>query len=67
MLKTTTINAVESTETTENAFENLTQKLKDTPTSHPGLNRLRAKLSNDGEAQIAITNYSRMHHRHNRS
>ena len=67
MLDTTTTTTVESTETTENAFENLTRKLKDTPTSHPGLNRLRAKLAGDGEAQIAITNYSRMHHRHNRT
>jgi hypothetical protein len=64
MLDTITTTIAEST---ESDFEVLTKKLKNTPTSHPGLNRLRAKINRDEENQVAITNYSRMHHRHNRT
>ena len=56
-----------STKKTEGNAVDLIQTLKAAPTSHPALNRLRAKLIVNGETEVAITRYDRMYHRHNRS
>lgn len=66
MLKTAT-KTLQTTQKFEMDAPNVVQTLKAAPSSHPELNRLRAKLIAQGETEVAITRYDRMHHRHNRS
>lgn len=49
-----------------NPKDKLLPKLKQLNTSHPALNRMRSKAM-QVSGNEAITDYSRMHHRHNRS
>jgi len=49
-----------------NPKNELLPKLQQLSTTHPALNRMRAKAM-QANGNDAITDYSRMHHRHNRS
>ncbi|WP_394366710.1 YhhA family cyclophane-containing RiPP [Chryseobacterium bernardetii] len=49
-----------------NPKDKLLPKLKQLNTTHPALNRMRSKAM-QVSGNEAITDYSRMHHRHNRS
>ncbi|WP_124577838.1 YhhA family cyclophane-containing RiPP [Pedobacter sp. KBW06] len=46
--------------------QDLFTKIKQQASSHPALSRMREKVMQQSDAQ-SITDYSRMHHRHNRS
>lgn len=51
---------------TANPKDKLLPQLKQLNTTHPALNRMRLKAM-QSTSDEAITDYSRMHHRHNRS
>lgn len=46
--------------------ERLRQVLLETPTDNPALRRLRLKVEGGTADAGVLTDYSRMHHRHNR-
>lgn len=59
-------NSFKSMANSVQANQELLNKVKQHIPEHPALNRMRSKIMQNSESQ-SITDYSRMHHRHNRS
>ena len=59
-------NSLNSTVNPMQQNQDLFTKIKQKAPAHPALSRMREKMMQQSESQ-SITDYSRMHHRHNRS